>query len=113
MALTHDQAVELVARYGRVQRVIRDAATYDLPHAKLVKLKKKYGRCPRCGKASAAIFRSPAMSNSADVYICEWCDFDESLEELFQRSKPLERWAICEAPERWGLRVEGGAGREG
>lgn len=114
MGLTHDQAVELVARYGRVQRVIQRAHISKLPQAKLAKLVKKHSTCPRCGKGSASIFGSSALSRRAEVDICEECGIDEALEDLWpSRALSLNDWAICEAPERWGMRMEGGVGGEG
>lgn len=114
MGLTHDQAVELVARYGRVQRVIQRAPVTRLPDAKLYKLVKRYGRCPRCGQITMSIFGPSELSRRANVQICRLCVTAEILEDMSpSQTVPLEHWAICEAPERWGMRVEGGAGGEG
>lgn len=114
MGLTHDQAVELVARYGRVQRVIKRANISKLPQAKFVHLGKKYTICPRCGKGHVSILGSSVLSRRAEVDICEECGADEALEDLWpSRALALNDWAICEAPERFGLRMEGGAGGEG
>jgi hypothetical protein len=51
--------------------------------------------CPRCGKMQMKLPSAHnAWSRYVDVYICDFCGFDEALRDAFGKGPlPLDEWA--------------------
>lgn len=64
-------------------------------------------RCPRCGEIMIGPTTRHALSRYAQVYVCDRCGMEESLEKTgITEAKPLTEWCAIKIPS-----VGGGAWR--